>query len=432
MQKVLLLLFLFIAVTLTAEHLFVVNSISQVLSDVDLITGQIDLNYCQLGLYPNNAAKEIAFYEHYALITITYENMVQKIDLNNPGDFSCIYLEDSSLPSDILVNGNYAYVTGNGSGKVYKINLLTNQVMNQVYSGISPEGIAFSNGRLFVTNTGFNLSDYSYAPGTVTVINAENMQVEQTLNTALNPRSLVVVENELHVVCTGDYFANMGRISIFSLNDFSFIEEMNIGNCPSASAYANGKVFLGNAYPLGIYVYNVASRVIEIFPDDNIMQGGESISVYGNSVIITDPSDYVSTSVVRIYDSYSYVLTDEYQVAIGSTDAKVYQPQTGIEEQSVESCGNLTSCYPNPIILTRNTKSNLNISYSLKEDAAVTIDLYDLKGRKLAVLLNNYQDKGEHVLNWNKQIGNLSSGVIFCILNVNGRIADTRRIVVIK
>jgi hypothetical protein len=66
--------------------------------------------------------------------------------------------------------------------------------------------------------------------------------------------------------------------------------------------------------------------------------------------------------------------------------------------------------YPNPFNPT--TK----ISYNLAKDADVHLDLYDITGKQVATLVDEYQTRGSHVLTWNgkDRLGNnVPSGVYF-------------------
>jgi len=85
----------------------------------------------------------------------------------------------------------------------------------------------------------------------------------------------------------------------------------------------------------------------------------------------------------------------------------------------------LSQNYPNPFNPT--TK----MSYSLKFDNIVKITMYDLLGKEMAVLVNDFKQTGayEYILDANKL--NLSSGIYFYRIE-SGAFRDTKKIILIK
>lgn len=71
--------------------------------------------------------------------------------------------------------------------------------------------------------------------------------------------------------------------------------------------------------------------------------------------------------------------------------------------------------YPNP------TKSNTTIKYKVYEYSKVSISLYDLQGRFITKIIDDYFSRGVHEISFNEYTRdlNLSSGVYFCTLRTN-------------
>ncbi|MDD3052463.1 MAG: hypothetical protein PHR06_15160, partial [Candidatus Cloacimonetes bacterium] len=409
--------------TLFSAELLVVNSVSETLSMIDLDNQQINNTFAILGQSAGNAANKIAVQNDYAYITITYENSIQKINLSSR-ERSYIFLQDSSLPYDIVIADNFAYVTCSGINKVAKVNLNNDTVVDYVNVGIAPESITQDDNYLFVGNTGFNLSDYSYAPGTVSVINKESFTLIETLTTALNPRGVLVTDNQLHVICSGDYFSEFGKISVYNLDDYQLITTISTGGNPYTGVSSSDRIFLGNAYPAGIYAYNKSTFAIEVTPDDNLLLGGNALTVYENHLIIGDAGDYMSNSHVRIYNLDNYSLIHDFQTAVGVSDVKVYTEDVQTSEHLLVRLAELTSVSPNPLRINGQNRSNwAKISLSLKEDAMIDISLYNLKGQRVAAIANGQKEKGVHLIEWQTQSlmnEKISNGVYFYNLKING------------
>ena len=81
-------------------------------------------------------------------------------------------------------------------------------------------------------------------------------------------------------------------------------------------------------------------------------------------------------------------------------------------------------CYPNPV------SSKGTIFYELNKRANLKIDLYDLSGRKIKMLLNNFQEVGKLNLTWNAS--SLANGMYIIKLQVENKNTRCIRVVVNK
>jgi serine protease len=83
----------------------------------------------------------------------------------------------------------------------------------------------------------------------------------------------------------------------------------------------------------------------------------------------------------------------------------------------------LHSNYPNPF------NAQTVISYNLPEPSEVSLDVYDLLGRKIASLISERQQAGEHSIIWDAK--NRSSGIYYYRLKA-GDLAQSRRCLLLK
>ena len=79
--------------------------------------------------------------------------------------------------------------------------------------------------------------------------------------------------------------------------------------------------------------------------------------------------------------------------------------------------------YPNPVI------SNTLISYQLQENAFVTLKIFDINGREITTLVNQFQNEGYQSAQFNAS--DLPDGVYFCRIEA-GNHHDTRKLIVLK
>lgn len=83
----------------------------------------------------------------------------------------------------------------------------------------------------------------------------------------------------------------------------------------------------------------------------------------------------------------------------------------------------IKSNYPNPF------NTSTTIEYGLKQDEHVTIDIYDILGRKVETLIDTKQQAGSHKITWNADY--FSSGVYFYKLQA-GDYIETKKMILLK
>jgi len=79
--------------------------------------------------------------------------------------------------------------------------------------------------------------------------------------------------------------------------------------------------------------------------------------------------------------------------------------------------------YPNPF------NASTTIQYELKENSAITISIFNIHGKEIDMIVNDYQQAGEHSITWNGQY--VPSG-IYSIRLSSGEIVQTRKAVLLK
>jgi hypothetical protein len=83
----------------------------------------------------------------------------------------------------------------------------------------------------------------------------------------------------------------------------------------------------------------------------------------------------------------------------------------------------LHNAYPNPFNPTT------TIVYDLKEATKVKLIVFDVNGRQVATLVNNWKEEGSHVAYFNGE--NLSSGVYFYTIQA-GNFSETKKMILMK
>jgi hypothetical protein len=95
---------------------------------------------------------------------------------------------------------------------------------------------------------------------------------------------------------------------------------------------------------------------------------------------------------------------------------------------------------PKTFMLSQNYPNPFNpatvISYQLSVNSYVTLKVYDLLGREVAILVNERKDAGRYSVQWDARLrsanfGGLASGVYFYTLQA-GEYRDTKRMLLLK
>jgi len=81
--------------------------------------------------------------------------------------------------------------------------------------------------------------------------------------------------------------------------------------------------------------------------------------------------------------------------------------------------------YPNPF------NSETIIKFDIPKSENIEIKMYDMLGREVAVLLNEYKNAGSYKINFNSNLYNLTSGIYFYVLKA-GNYSNTKKLVYIK
>jgi len=367
------------ALTLAAD-LFVVNSESQTLSRLDETSWTIHNAFASLGQYPYASPNRMACGEHEAWVVITYENTLQGIPLDDDGRRVTIFLQDSAAPYDVALHGDLAYVSGSTQNKVYRVDPNAGVVTGELTVGVYPEGLLIANGMLFVCNSGFRLDTYTWGPGTVTVIDLGTFTAVDTLETGLNPQSAAVVNDELHVVCTGDYSSVSGCVSIFGLSDLAPLATLQTGGSPGRITAHGNTVYLGNSWPAGLYVYDAPSRMVQYTPSNAPFSGGSDVHVYGDRLATLDALDYVQNSVLRVYDLADNSLLGSVGAGVGAVDVKDWTEEQSAEEETGPHSLVELAVWPNP------ARGACSLKLSLNEAGEGQVVLYNLRGQRLRSL----------------------------------------------
>ncbi|MCP4634232.1 MAG: T9SS type A sorting domain-containing protein [candidate division Zixibacteria bacterium] len=165
----------------------------------------------------------------------------------------------------------------------------------------------------------------------------------------------------------------------------------------------------------------------------NIPLNGMEVLYYpGSSQIVPGyaiPGEYTYWAYAGLYPSY---ITDSAGFKFTKLGASPESPLNSWETNgfpsSDQSADNMiaeiySECYPNPF------NSSTNIQYFIHNDSKVKLEVFNLAGQKVSMLVDRFQNAGVYSIKWDAV--NFSSGVYFYKLSANGE-NFTKRLVLLK
>ena len=114
-------------------------------------------------------------------------------------------------------------------------------------------------------------------------------------------------------------------------------------------------------------------------------------------------------------------------IVLRSTTIFAFDPEGGtfVEEDTPQlpSSISLSQNYPNPF------NGSTIIGYSLRANSNVTIEIFDILGRRIAALDQGRQEAGNHKVIWDSN--ELASGVYYYRIKA-GDVSETRKMLLLK
>ncbi|MDP3113302.1 MAG: T9SS type A sorting domain-containing protein [Candidatus Cloacimonadaceae bacterium] len=357
-----------LSASLFAAEIYTVNSESRTLSRIDSETGALNNVFTPLGLTPNLMYVD----EQHIFVVCSGDNAIQMINRANGTHIRYIPVAASSNPWDVVKAGDFLYVTGLFTNKVYKISLQSYFVVNQITVGNAPEGLRVYDGKLFVANTGGYQNNY--AGSSVSVIDLASFTVLETIPVWTNPQYLVAHNGFIHVSCTGNWFDVSGKVDIIDAATLQNVHRIDIGGNPGSlwiGPYA--KAYLGDGMSTGLYSYDAVNY--NVYNNANNPLNPSAYAVDGNDQFIALLTQtWGSNSMVKLrHHDLSHLA--EYTVGLVATDMKVWGGNVSNDDPLVPVLK--TSLYPNPV------RQNGLLYLDSPAKTVVSVVFYNLKGQKV-------------------------------------------------
>lgn len=246
-------------------YAYVINSLGESLSKINLTTGVVTNNILPLGSDVQSYPNQILVRDTIAYVVCSGTNEVQVIDLKTESTIGYISLPIGTNPYQMaFYNTQYAFVANLFDNSVSTLDLVTNSVVDTDSVGVSPEGIAIHGGMAWVVCTNYDYTNFLTHDGAVVAYSPFTDSVAAVIPVGHNPQYIAFDrQNRAHVICTGDYGSITGMAYRIDASTHSVIDSVPLGGQPAevtidkdgiALIAAGGWVTNGN-----IYSYNAVS-----------------------------------------------------------------------------------------------------------------------------------------------------------------------------
>lgn len=247
---------------------------------------------------------------------------------NSLQQISMIHNGTPKQPRSIAFYGPKAYVSCY-DGYVDVIDTLSMSVIQRIAVGSNPEGLAVSNGKLYVANSGG--LNYPNVDSTVSVVNLSTHQEIQRITVGNNPGGVCVdSEGDVYVISRGNYStipSRMHRINpVTDTKEFTF------------SFDAGGMTLMNNHLLIRFYDYATSTSQIGLFdalteqltvPNFISMSGittlyGVTYSPVTNKIYCADANGYSNTGFIHVFSSAG-VFERTYHVGLNPSKVLVFE-----------------------------------------------------------------------------------------------------------
>ena len=355
---------------------WVVNNLGETLSKVDLSSGQVLTNAISLGSIPN----DIVISGDVAYVVNSLSNNVQIINLSVQQTTGTVEIYLGLNPYFIVLDGeDRAFVSNWMTGNVSVLDLNAMMEIDTINTGGVPQGLCIVGDRLFISDVNYDFQTWSYGPGRLLAYSLNDLSFLGEVTIGTNPQVIEYgPDGRLHVVCTGDFASITGQVEIINPTDLTVEHTVALGGSPGSIAFtSDGIAYLGAAgWTEDGYVYSYNAISYAVYHDENnpilVPSAAMDVAVTNDDHVLV--CCFNSDHLAELDASGS--LHETYLVGDGPLSVGIQESSTGIKPtQQLQKSYSLSHNFPEPF------NSTTVIVYNLKTATSVSLEVFDIRGR---------------------------------------------------
>jgi len=386
---------------------WVVNSLGETLSNVNLNSGQVTLNALMLGDSPN----DLVITGTTGYVVNSLSNHVQTINLITQTTTGTIEIYRGINPWSIALDGDgLGFVPNFLTGNVSVLDLEAGSEIDAINVGGAPESACVFANSIFITDVNYDMGSGTFGPGRLHAYSLPDLIFRGTVEVGTNPQVVKPgPDGLLHVVCTGNYAAIPGQVDLVDAGALTVETSIPIGGSPGSLAFSSDYI----AY-LGAGGWGGGGAVLSYDAQTHqILHSAENAIPVPSAAmgIAVTSSDHVlvccfPTDQIAELDSEGNSLRI-FGVGDGPVTLAVWEPPSAVKPPiSGDMSFNLSWNFPEPF------NSSTTIVYTILAPAPVTLKVFDLSGRMWENRALGFQPVGENRLSF-KPPFTVGSGILF-------------------
>lgn len=207
----------------------------------------------------------------YGFINLTNDSVYSNVYQNSNGGAAL-----NSFPNGMQLSGNELFIAAQGTfggpGSLYKINATTNQLISsQPVFGNNPYNFVFSNGKIYVTNTG---SDY------VRVTDMNFNTLTDSISVGFNPADILLAGGNIFVSKQSYAFEK----SLAVINSSNQVNKIFFNGVPVSIAVNSGRVYVSTYSYKKLFAIDASTaNVVDSIDLSPVTQAGIGYLASGSS-----------------------------------------------------------------------------------------------------------------------------------------------------
>ncbi len=231
-----------------------------------------------IGLAPDGSPVSMAVRGSVVAVPLGFVPAVAIVDLETAAVTRTIALPEGSGATGVaFLDDERLLVANPGLGSVSLVNVADGTVADPIPVGTFPQGVIVHEGRVLVLNGELGPDFLPAGPGTITVLDAANLEVVATVTlSGENPSGAAVGPDGLvYVVNAGRFFGNNGSVSAVSAGVPSEVtHHAGFGDFPGAPAFAASGDLYVPAFSYGVAIWRPGTGQFVRSPENAVEPEG--------------------------------------------------------------------------------------------------------------------------------------------------------------